>query len=298
MQSIDTQPWVAIVTLNWNRPDDTLEFLASVTTQTYPHTTIIVVDNGSTDDSVVRINQTFPNVTMLCNLDNQGFAKGANRGIRYAMEAGADYVFLVNNDTILSPDTLEHLLAHVADDVAITTPIIYYASKPDKVWSLGGKCHSLTLEKTGDSAKTLARVEKATTLERDYVVGCAILLSRFMIEKIGLFDEQFFMYYEDMDLSLRIRRAGLRILLVPAAKMWHKVSASSGGSNSPAERYWMARSSVLFFRKHACGLQRVIIPGYRFASAVRTVTRLIRNKRYPSAQAYLRGLYDGLRTSL
>lgn len=285
---------VILVTLNWNRPDDTLACLASAAAQSYPHLRLVVVDNGSSDDSVDRISAAFPAAKLLCNECNMGFAAGANRGLRYALDQGADYVLLVNNDTTFAPDMLEQLLSLAAPGVGVLVPAIYYAAWPGRPWSLGGGRHWLTLEKTGDSPAALPVAMTAGSLEREYVVGCAMLLSRPMLEQVGYFDERFFMYYEDMDLSLRIRQAGLRILLVPAARMWHSVSASSGGSDSPAERYWMARSSVLFFLKHVHGLRWLVVAPYRSASALKTVLRLYMRGRGGAARAYLRGLRDGL----
>ncbi|NOK62439.1 MAG: glycosyltransferase family 2 protein [Chloroflexi bacterium AL-W] len=293
-----SQPRVAIVTLNWNRPDDTLECLASATAQTHTHIFIVVVDNASNDDSVVRISTTFPDVTILQNPRNLGFASGANRGLRHALDRGADYVFLVNNDTTFASDCLARLLEHTTSDVGALTPAIYYTAEPKQPWSLGGRKHWLTLEKTGDTPKALKQANTNGFLDRDYVVGCGLLFSRAMLEQVGLFDDQFFMYYEDMDLSFRIRQNGFRILLIPKARMWHKVAVSSGGSDSPNERYWMARSSVLFFRKYVHGMRWLIVVPFRTGSAIKTVVRLSMHGRFRATRAYLRGLRDGLRTPL
>jgi GT2 family glycosyltransferase len=288
-------PLVAIVTLNWNRPDDTLECLGCAAAQTYPHTAIVVVDNGSADDSVARIGAAFPSAVIVRNERNLGFAAGANRGIARALELGAEYVFLVNNDTTFAPDVVAQLLRLAAPDVGAVVPAIFYAAAPERPWSLGGRRHPLTLEKSGDTPAALAAARAAGSLDRDYVVGCGILLSRPMLQRVGMFDERFFMYYEDMDFSLRTRAAGYRIVLAPAARMWHKVAVSSGGSDSPNERYWMARGSVLFFRKHVRGLRWCIVIPYRAGSALKTLLRLLVRGRRASALAYLRGLRDGLR---
>lgn len=290
-------PLVAILTLNWNRPDDTLVCLASAAAQSHPNTTLLVVDNASADDSVARIGAAYPAATILRNARNLGFAGGANRGLRYALGAGADYVFLVNNDTTFAPDAVALLLEQMRPNVGVATPAIYYAAAPQIPWSLGGLRHWLTLEKTGDGPAALA-ASGGAPIERDYAVGCGMLLSRAALEQVGLFDERFFMYYEDMDLSLRVRRAGFRILLVPAARMWHKVAMSSGGRDSPSERYWMARSSVLFFLKHVHGPRWLAVAPYRAGSACKTVLRLCLRGRGAAARAYLRGLRDGLRTPL
>jgi hypothetical protein len=140
----------------------------------------------------------------------------------------------------------------------------------------------------------VARARQHGALELDLVPFCGVLLSRTALEQVGMLDERFFMYYEDMDYSLRLRQAGLRILFVPAASMWHKVSLSSGGRDSPNERYWMARSSVQYFRKHVRGWRWLVVTPYRLGSAIKTVARLLIRGHHRSAQAYLCGLRDGL----
>lgn len=283
-----------VATLNWNRPDDTIACLQSAAQLTYPAAELVVVDNHSSDDSVERIQAAVPQATILRNDRNAGFAGGCNMALRYALERGADYILLINNDTILDPTMIERMLAYAAPDVGMLVPAIFYMASPSQPWSIGGMCHPITLEKTGDSARQFGQIAHAGAVERDYVVGCAMLFQRAALERAGMFDERFFMYYEDMDLSLRFRQAGYRILLVPTAHMWHKVSASSGGSNSPGERYWMARSSVIFFRKHARGLRWLAIVPFRTLSALRTTLRLLRSKNSVAARAYWRGLRDGI----
>jgi GT2 family glycosyltransferase len=132
-------------------------------------------------------------------------------------------------------------------------------------------------------------------IEQDFVTGCCFLAPRSTFETIGLFDEQFTMYYEDFDFSFRVRESGEKILVIPEAKAWHNVSTSSGGRDTPNERYWMARSSIVFFRKHTRGSQRVLITIWRLGSAIRTTLRLLLSGRIPSISAYWRGLWDGLR---
>jgi GT2 family glycosyltransferase len=186
------------------------------------------------------------------------------------------------------------LIAAATPAAGILAPKIYYACDSCRIWSVGGKCHPLTIEKTNDGRGELDRGQWNTVLERDYFTGCAMLLSRELLMQVGLFDEAFFMYYEDSDLCRRARIAGFRLLLVPEARVWHKISRSSGGSNSPNERYWMARSSVRFFRKHVQGVRWLIVVPYRTGSALKTVLRLLWYRRHKSAWAYLTGLYHGL----
>jgi GT2 family glycosyltransferase len=252
------------------------------------------VDNGSTDGTPTAIRAAFPQVEVIEIGQNKGFAGGANIGLRHVLEVGADYVLLVNNDTEMHPRMLEHLVAYTAPDVAILSPLIYYAGMRDVIWSAGAFRHPLTLERIKDMHKQHDDGHWSQTVERDFLPGCAALLSCSALEAVGLFDERFFMYYEDHDWCLRAQRAGFRLLLVPEAKIWHKVATSSGGRDSPAERYAMARSSVLFFRKHMYGWRWLVIGPYRFGSAVKTTLRLLFQGKTESVRAYWGGLRDGL----
>lgn len=290
----NSRPLVTAVTLNWNRPDDTVECLQTLANQTYSPMRTLVVDNGSSDNSVQRIREAFPLAEVLVSRENRGFAAGANLGLRQALGAGADLIFLLNNDTTVAPDAIGQLVAHRQSRVGIVAPLIYYASAPSRIWSAGGAIHPLLLEQTGGMRGHTDERDWPGPLDRDFVTGCGMLLSRNLLEQIGLFDERFFMYYEDLDLCLRARRQGFRIVLEPAAQMWHKVSQSSEGSNTPAERYWMARSSAIFFRKHAKGAQRLPILLWRTGSAVRNTLRLLLAGRTDACAAYWQGLRDGL----
>jgi hypothetical protein len=189
---------------------------------------------------------------------------------------------------------LEELIKEAKPGVGVLAPKIYFYHDPDRIWSVGGLIHPLTLEMTAKGTGQKDRGQWGGVEERGYFTGCALLVPREIFEKIGFFDERFFAYYEDMDFCLRIHRAGYRLVLVPNAKLWHKVATSSGGSDSPSERYFMAKSSVLFFRKHIQGWRWVIVGPYRLGSAIKTTFRLVMQKKWPSAKAYWRGLIEGL----
>jgi len=293
-------PLVYVVTLTWNQREDTLGCLESLTQMTYPNYRLLLVDNASADKTIEAVQERFPHIKIIVNSQNMGFSGGFNIGLRHALAQGAEYVFIINNDTFVEPHILDELIAHAdSPDVGILAPKIYYASEPNRIWSVGGGQHPWTLEMIHKGDGQLDQGQWEQVIERDYLVGCALLLKRSMLEKIGLFDtgSYFPIYYEDVDLCLRARMAGYRLLLVPNAKMWHKVSASGGGSDSPRERYLMARNSVRFFRKHARDWQWLAIIPYRLASALKTTARLLYRGKYRSALSYWRGLRDGLITS-
>ena len=287
-------PLVYAITLNWNRKDDTLACLETLVCQTVPELNILVVDNHSTDGSPNAIARRYPQAEQIINSENLGFAAGFNVGLQFALDAGADYLFILNNDTILSTDCLERLLQPANAEVGILAPLIYYANQPQRIWALGGSFNPLLLEKHDPWAEKDDPGDLPEILGCDFVTGCAMLFPRKTLETIGLFDEKFRMYYEDSDICLRVRQAGLRICAVSRAHMWHKVARSSGGSDSPAERYWMARSSIHYFQKHALGWQIPAVAFWRVGSALRTSARLAGRRKWAALGAYWRGLKDGL----
>lgn len=288
-------PLVYCITLNWNRREETLVCLRSLERLKFPNKHILVVDNASADRSQEAITIKYPEVELIVNSENLGFGAGFNVGLRRALEAQADFAFIVNNDAQAAPDMLDILVAAAtSQEAGITAPVIYYSAHPDRVWSAGAGRSSLTLELTGDHGR---RSPPQESTEVEFVSGCAMLIRREVLEQVGVFDERFFLYYEDSDYCLRVRQHGYKILVDPKAVVWHDASVSSGGSDSPSERYWMARSSVLYFRKQIRGLRWGIIAPWRFGSTLKTTTRLIATGRRVSALAYLRGTLDGLRSS-
>jgi GT2 family glycosyltransferase len=233
IQSNRIPPLVIAVTVNWNRAGDTLDCLGSLMESTHENLRIIVVDNGSTDGSVERISKKYPNVEQIHNAENLGFAGGYNIGMKYAVKSGADYIFIINNDATVNPETISTLIQHSEIGTGILAPIIYYAQNPSIIWSSGGITSNWTLEKHDPLSGMKGSENLNQVLSRDFVTGCCILFPKNTLSQVGYFDEKFHLYYEDMDLSLRVKRAGLQILVVPKAKAWHKVARSSGGIDSP-----------------------------------------------------------------
>jgi GT2 family glycosyltransferase len=294
--SRESLPPVYVVTLTWNQRADTLNCLESLSQITYPNYRLLLVDNASVDGTVEAVKERFPDVEVVVNPENLGFPGGFNVGLQRALDQGADYVFMINNDTFVEPNILSELVAHaVAPDVGMVAPKIYCADEPNRIWTIGGMRHPLTWEMTDIGDKQLDQGQWEDVVERDYLIGCALLIKRSLLEQVGLFDTGYCpIYYEDSDLSMRARHAGYRLLMVPSARMWHKGSASGGGNDSPRVRYLMARNSVRFFRKHVRGWRWLIVAPYRTGSAILWTLRLLRRGRFQSILAHWRGLFDGL----
>jgi GT2 family glycosyltransferase len=288
-------PLVVAVVVNWNRGEDTLECLRSLEQQSYPRMGIIVVDNGSEDGSPESIQRNFPGVELIRLSRNTGFAGGFNQGIERALSQGGDYVLILNNDTVSDRLMVEKLMGDIRPGTGVAFPKIYYYDDPRRIWSVGARRQFLTLEMTDKATGQLDQGQWDKVQERDYGTGCALLVPREVFAKIGLFDERYFAYYEDLDFSFRVKEAGFRMILVPEALLWHKVAQTSGGLDNPLERYLMAKGSVLFFGRHGRGWRRLFIIPYRLGSAVKTTFRLLLRRKYKSVSAYWKGLSEGLK---
>lgn len=283
-----------IIILNWNQLNDTIECIDSITNQTYKDLDIVVIDNGSTDNSAFEIRKRYPEIKVIENEKNLGFQGGMNVGIRYALSNNAELILLLNNDIIADPGMIRHLLENFPDDAGIVSPIMYYYSKPSEIWSSGGDINPILIESI-KSHKNKKKIDNSTGLiERDFLPSCAWVVRKDVFEKIGYLDEVYFpIYYDDLDFCLRTRRAGYKLYINTSAKLWHKVSASSGGEYNPRERYLMARNSGYYFRKNMKFWQSPFILFHRCGSAILWTGRLLIKRDYIGLKNYWKGLLVG-----
>lgn len=237
---------VCIVVLNWNGRDDTLACLASLSNSIGHEHELLFVDNGSEDGSEEAVRAGFPEVHVLQTGENLGFAGGNNAGIRWALERDFDYVLLLNNDTEVEPDFLDHMLARAAENSThgIVGASIAYFDRPERLWAYGGGRFDVA---TGWVRHVQRPVDPNALRTRGtlhfYVTGCTMLLRRDMLEKVGLLDTGYFHFCEDVDLCLRAEAAGYRCVVAPKARLLHKVSATTK-VGSPAFLYYNLRSRL------------------------------------------------------
>jgi len=246
-------PSVYIVVLNWNGKSDTLECLTSLQSISYPNRKIVVVDNGSTDGSEEAIKAAFPDVTFIQTGENLGYAEGNNVGIHHANECGADFVFILNNDTTTDTNVVTALVAQAEKNpnAAILGPKIYFYERPDIINSAGGHLDYETLARghIGYGVRDDSTVY-ASVAAVEWITGCAMLLRLSLLREVGFFDPDFFLICEELDLCTRIRKRGFEILFVPEAKLWHKVSAAFDGNFSAVYCYYFFRNSLLYVWKN------------------------------------------------
>ena len=245
---------VAVVVLTWNGLEDTRRCLRSLDRVPYKPLTLVVVDNGSTDGTAEAIAREFPRVELVRNERNLGFAGGNNAGIVRALALGADHVVILNNDTEADPNFVAALVgeARRRPDVGALCSKILFADPPDLVWFAGLRLDA----RRGYNGRILGYREPddgrfAAVTETDAACAAAMLVPRAVVERVGLLDADLFLYAEDTDWSLRAKTAGLRLFVVPDSKVWHRVSAASGGENSPTTLYYTLRNMLTVLERHA-----------------------------------------------
>lgn len=289
------QPIVYILILNWNGWQDTILCLESILNLNYLSYRIVVIDNGSTDESISKLNDwssgklesnmyNLKNKPVQCLIydrtiaeaggiveqelkintlpsnqyfiliksgTNLGYAGGNNIGIRYALKREVNYIWILNNDTIVEPDALQFLVdaMYSSENIGMVGSLILYANNPKIIWFAGG---SINPWWGCSKHKGMGRNIVNTTFnicESDYLAGCSFLIRSAMIKQIGLMDESYFLYYEDTDWSIRARHAGWIILFNPSSKIYHKVSSKTL-FRSPFQDYYLVRNMIKFTKKY------------------------------------------------
>jgi GT2 family glycosyltransferase len=248
-----TEPrWYAVV-LSWNGRDDTLRCLDSLARVSDPPIRVVCVDNGSSDGSVEAIRERHPGVHLIENGTNLGYSGGNNVGLRWALEQGARWIVLVNNDAVVADDAFAGF-----DQVAAEHPRagalagkLYIAEPSDRIWFAGQRY--LTWLGYSGRARGLGRRDSARyrrVVPTDRAAGALMAVSRPAIDRAGLLDDDLFAYAEDVDWSLRIREAGFEVLVAPGARAWHRVAGSTGGEASTHNLYYGTRNNIVVCERH------------------------------------------------
>lgn len=242
---------IHLIILNWNGFQDTFECLTSVQKMRNENIKITVVDNGSTEDDYNKLFSHFPDINLIRSDKNLGFSGGNNLGIKYALDNNSDFILLLNNDTIVEPDFLEPLLKIFEDEenVGIVSPQINYYNEPKKIWSEGGYISKIRGSgfAYSDKIKCDSKIEYG---KKDFVSGCCMLIKKDVFQKIGLFDENYFLYLEDADLCVRTTKSGFNIFISNKSRIYHKVSKSTTNKFSELPLYYVTRNRLFFIKKN------------------------------------------------
>lgn len=247
---------VYIVILNWNGWNDTIECIESCLKLSHLNFRILLVDNGSTDGSEEILRKRFPELVIFQTGSNLGFAEGNNVGIRHAVEQGADYVWLLNNDTIVDSGALSALVQAAEADkgIGMVGSKILYHDKPDRIWYAGALLDPRMPHRPSHRGLNEEdRGQYDAPCQTGYVTGCSLLAKKEMMAEVGLLDADLFLYFEDADWSARAKAAGWKLQYCPSSLVYHKVSISTGGAASPTLLYYTSRNRLYFVKRNFPG---------------------------------------------
>lgn len=296
-------PWLrdhaartCIAVLNWNRSADLIRLLESLYAA-FPdgfadQLALVVVDNGSTDDSVAQVERQFPGVQLICNPVNLGGSGGFNTAIRHALDHGFEFVWLLDNDVVVRPGALEPLLKTMLSDpkIAVVGSKILHAQDPEVICEAGADIDAVTT-RTRPRLWNQLNKDQQGALDVDYVAACSLLARLDAVRQVGLLDEAYFLLWDDMDWGVRFRRAGFRVAASLASVVVHP--GFSERRIAPAFLYYAARNHLYFIHRNYRGLRRL----FHLATAVgvhRSHERLLaaEGRLRPLADASRRGISD------
>ena len=284
-------PLVSIITLNWNNTAVTCDFLRSIRSQnTYPNIEVLVVDNDSREDPTADFLAVYPEARVIRNSANLGFAAGNNAGIR---EARGEYLFIVNNDTEFTSSLLEGLVAVFREfpDAGMVSPKFHFYFEKGTIEYAGYEPINILTGRNGMIGHKQRDEGQFNQLARTpYVHGGGMMVSRRVIEDVGLMPEQFFLYYEELDWSEQVRRKGFAIYYQPASLIYHKESMTTGKS-SPLKTFYLTRNRILFMRRNVSSWAFTLFIGYFIFLTIpkNTVSFLMKGQK-----AHLRSFWRGI----
>lgn len=302
-------PKIAILILNFNGYEDTLECLESIQMLSYPNFQTILIDNASQNRSVEILRSRYPEIPLLESEENLGFAGGNNLGIQWALDHGADWILLLNNDTVVANDFLEHLITGTQEkpNGGIFGAKILQYHKKDRIDHLGGYWSPRQAEficpNSGEKDHPFFEMKEA-----DYVCGAAMLIKKEVIESVGVLEPRFFLFWEETDYCYRAKRAGFEVWTVPRAEIWHKGSASFSGGKPHMHYFWW-RSRLLWIQRNCTAkekrtLYRKIIAPQLWKMVRHLILKTMSNRFSPSEarqkqirryRAGCRGVFDYFR---
>lgn len=295
---------VALILLNWNTPEYTADCIKSILGYCTPdHFDIIVTDNGSTDGSLAILQGQFPDLIYLDNKENLGFAEGNNRAINYSISKDYTYSLIMNTDTLVDSDIISKLLEHMQHhpEAAAVQPAIYWMHNRNKIWN-GDSYVNFVLGYTYNKKNTPKSLDELNYKKVEWVTGCCCLIRNEVLKKTGGFNKEFFLYYEDVELSFRLRKQGGELHYLPSCKMYHEAGASgkekknNEGTLSPVIHYYVNRNKIWFLRGYGKPLFYPLIFLYNAPYYLALYTYFKLRGRNKKAEYLFKGLKDGFFT--
>jgi len=293
---------VAIILLNWNNFNYTIECIRSLIKTTYKNKKIFIIDNASTDKSVEKIKKEFPWIHIILNNKNLGFTGGNNVGIKIALKEKFDYIMLLNNDTVVDKLFIEPLLNSFDLRTGAVQPLILNYYNKNIIWNFGGEINKkFGIFKSIGKKKSIQNLKNLNQKYTEWISGCCFMIKSSIIEKVGLLDNNFFVYFEDVDWSIRISKKKYNLKVVPKSIIYHHEGASwknkkksIEGNISPYTHYLNVRNHIYILRKH---LQMFNIFGVILFQSIKIIAYtlyFIFRLRFKKLSMVYKGLFDAL----
>ena len=295
------EPEVAIVILNWNGLEDTVECLESLKRVNYPNYEVVLVDNGSEGNDAEVLRERFGDYIHLIENDrNYGFAEGNNIGMRYALQSSnPDYVLLLNNDTVVDPGFLSELVEVAESDrsIGIVGPKVYYYYEPNRISCAGANIDWWNVGTWPTNEVDVGQFDSVE--EVDWVSGCALLIKRITLDEIGLLYTGYFAYFEETEWCVKCRKAGYKVVYVPHARVWHKV-LSTAAKTGGLFLYYMTRNRFLFMKRNSTKMRFLVyfIHFFLWRLMSSTARLLVLQRDLGQLRTFYKGIYDGIRLVL
>jgi len=286
-----TTPLVIFVVLNFNRREDTLQCISSLAQNTYKNQKIILLDNSSTDGSVEAVETRFPGVQIIRLQQNLGYAGNNNVGIDEAMRQGAEWIFVLNEDTVLAPDCVAQLVSVGEGDptIGIVGPMVYHHDEPEIIQSAGGKMDKyFRAEHLGQNQVDRGQYPQPHLVE--WISGCGIMVRRAVIDQIGTIDARFFYYAEEFEWCIRASEVGWKIVHIPQAKLWHK-GVQRNYHPKPSLMYYFTRNRLLLLSKHRAPLSAWVV---NWAEILRPLTSWTIKPKWRGQREYRNAMWRGM----
>ena len=306
MMSIDKkEPLVYVLTLNWNTKEMTIECIHSILSSDYPNFKIVVVDNNSSDGSVIAFKKEFgEEIINLETGENLGYGRGMNFGLTYAAKFNPEYFFIMNNDTKIDPSAISEMVktAKKYNNNCLVTGKVYHYDKTNVIQHIGGYRNSKTLKFTPIGRDEIDKGQFDEEMEREAIDDMFMLFPKKVYDDIGGYSKYFFMNYEQTDLVIRARNKGYKLIYCPKAKLWHKGSHSTGGLGNPKMMYWDAQSTIILHFLHQSRMDFIKFYFSYFFIAIKGMLKSFikqllhkpeRENYFLTSYAHFRGLLSG-----
>ena len=287
--------WVNI--LNWQQPESTLRCIESTIGHGASIEEILLIDNGSVDESRRIFDREVPFVQKLYLDQNYGFAGGHNRGMAYAFDQGAEAVLLLNNDCVLMKGAIESLCEAAEGDsqIGLVASKVYLANSVSTLWYAGGKIDPWRGLAWNHGIGKSDRSEFCESGDTEYATGCSVLVTKSLFQGVGPMDDRYFLYFEDVDWSLRARQAGFRVCYEPQSRVKHASGLSSRGAGLARIQYYLSRNPFHLLRAHGRWYHWLYFIPFHLRHRIAHGFRAWRGGRSLEARAFFLGVWDGLR---